>query len=89
MPQYDVEVKFTDISGPDALSARLSVEEKLRAAGFQHWQVVAIAPHTRSPIPTGSVPPLRSRRSSAYVGSALLVAAVLAWVLWFLWVLTG
>ncbi len=89
MPQYDVEVKFTDISGPDALSARLSVEEKLRAAGFQHWQVVGIAPHARSTIPTGSVPPLRSRRSSAYVGSALLVAAVAAWVLWFLWVLTG
>lgn len=89
MPQYDVEVKITDINEPDALAARLRVEEKLRAAGFKSWHVVAVAPRVRAATPSTTPFEMSARRSNAYIGSALLVAAVLAWVLWFLWVITG
>lgn len=89
MPQYDVEVRITDINEPDALAARLRVEEKLRAVGFKSWHVVAVAPRPRA-VGLATTPRAPStRRTNAYIGSALLVVAVLAWVLWFLWVITG
>ncbi|GBD27384.1 hypothetical protein HRbin30_02731 [bacterium HR30] len=90
MPQYDVEVRISDVNEPDALAARLFVEERLRAAGFKDWRVVAVSPKSRAAtLPAGAELRWQGRRSGTYVGSALLVAAVLAWVLWFLWVLTG
>ncbi|GIW45200.1 MAG: hypothetical protein KatS3mg077_2482 [Candidatus Binatia bacterium] len=90
MPQYEVEVKISEVNEPDALAARLYVEERLRSSGLKNWRVVTVSPKARaSGGPTPFVQTYRPRRNHAYVGSALLVAAVLAWVLWFLWVLTG
>ncbi|MCX8073892.1 MAG: hypothetical protein N3C12_15865 [Candidatus Binatia bacterium] len=90
MPQYEVEVRISEINESDALAARLRVEEGLRAAGFTNWRVVAVAPKSRS---TSLASALETRpyprRNANYIGSVLLVAAVVAWVLWFLWVLTG
>lgn len=91
MPQYDVEVRISNVNEPDALAARLFVEERLRAAGFKDWRVVAVSPKGRAAAgaATPAEVPYPARRRGAYFGSALLVAAVLAWVLWFLWVITG
>ncbi len=90
MPQYEVEVKILDINEPDALAARLAVEERLRSAGFKEWRVLAVSPKSRrGAIPVTPESAFRPRRTGSYVGSALLVAAVLAWALWFLWVVTG
>jgi hypothetical protein len=90
MPQYEVEVKISDVNEPDALAARLYVEEHLRSSGLKNWRVVTVLPKARaSGVPAPLAQPYRPRRNHAYFGSALLVAAVLAWVLWFLWVITG
>lgn len=92
MPQYEVDVRILDVNEPDALAARLAVENKLRAAGLDKWRVVAIH-QSAAPGPFDlprSPADLRARRSpTAYTGSVLLVAAIVAWVLWFLWVLSG
>lgn len=90
MPQYEVEVKVTEVNEPDALAARLYVEERLRSSGLKNWRVVTVTPKSRSSgVPPPLAPAYRPRRNNVYFGSALLVAAVLAWVLWFLWVITG
>jgi hypothetical protein len=92
MPQYQVDVRFTDVNEPDALAARLAVENRLRSAGFEKWRVVSVHATTTPPSGPGRAPtaPLHGRaQNAAYTGAVLLVAAIVAWVLWFLWVLTG
>lgn len=92
MPQYEVDVRILDLNEPDALAARLTVENKLRASGFEKWRVVGVHQRaTPSPFDLPRSPAaLRSRGSpTAYLGTLLLVAAIVAWALWFLWVLSG
>ncbi len=92
MPQYEVDVRILDVNEPDALAARLAVENRLRSAGFEKWRVVAVQRSSAGTPLTLSRAPNATRgfaQSSNYTGAVLLVAAIVAWVLWFLWILTS
>jgi hypothetical protein len=89
MPHYEATVRVLDVEEPDASTAKRVIEERLRAAGFSRWQVVhlglpgAVARTARRP------QRLLTPIDANYAGGALLVAAVVAWALWFLWLLAG
>lgn len=90
MPQYEVVVRVLDVSEPDSVAARRHVEERLRAGGVSRWQIANIAIQGSVP-PRVPVPPRRRTVSAqvSYAGGGMLVAAVVAWALWFLWMLAG
>jgi len=89
MAHYEASVRVFDIVEADASTARRLLEEQLRTAGFSRWQVVYLGVQgAAAPVP---------RRPQRFAGSAeandpsgsLLVAGVVAWGLWFLWLLGG
>lgn len=87
MAHFEVTVRLLDVVESDAQTAIRVIEERLRSAGFARWHVahvglqpavVPVARPVRRPLPT----------EAAY-GSGLLVAALLAWALWIVWLLAG
>jgi hypothetical protein len=88
MPQYEVVVRVLDVSEPDPVSARRHVEERLRAGGVGRWLVTSITPQGSSPPRVPAPPRHRTLGAQAsYAGGSMLIAAVVAWALWFLWML--
>lgn len=88
MAHFEATVRLFDIVEPDTVSARRAVDERLRAAGFTRWQIASIGLQgTTTRAPRVSRRPMRADVS--YAGGGLLVAAVVAWTLWFLWLLAG
>jgi hypothetical protein len=92
MPQFEVVIRIQDVGEADSAAARQSVEERLRMAGIQRWQVIQVTPQGLTPARNGAVhptPKLPPRRQPSYAGGTLVVAAVVAWAAWFLWMLAG
>jgi len=89
MAHFEAMVRLFDIVEPDPLDARRAVEERLRAAGFTRWHIVNVG--LQGANATRATRSLRRpmRTDMSYAGGGLLVAAVVAWTLWFLWLLAG
>jgi hypothetical protein len=89
MPQFESLVRLSEIEENDAGAARRAIEERLRTAGFHRWHIVNLSPQG-TPNHYRPRPPRRPTRvDRAYAGGGMLVAAVVAWTLWFLWLLAG
>ncbi len=96
MAQFEAEIRIQGLTEVDALTARRAMEEKLRAAGFERWKVVRIAPQRPNrkayrrpltrPLPNGTVH--AQARNDTGQGIWIVIAA-LAWAIWFVWLLGG
>jgi hypothetical protein len=95
MAHFEVTVRLSDVSEVDGPAARRAIEERLRAAGFSRWQIVAVGLQGAAPKNTSqrrtSIEPWRreARPDVSRAGNGLLVAALVAWTLWFLWLVAG
>jgi hypothetical protein len=88
MAHFEATVRVLDLEEQDVLLARRHIEERLHAAGFSRWQIVGLG------VQGTLTRPVRVRRRSTrpdatYIGGGLMVTAVVAWALWFLWMLAG
>ena len=88
MARFEATVRIFDVSESDTPAARRAIDERLRAAGFTRWRIARIGPQGSK---THRVEPPRpvARADLTYAGGGLLVAAVVAWTLWFLWLLAS
>ncbi|MFQ5666561.1 MAG: hypothetical protein ACE5I7_09035 [Candidatus Binatia bacterium] len=88
MARLEATVRLFDLVESDAPTARREIERRLRTAGFTRWQVVSVRSQGST---THVVTPHRrvTRSNVSYAGGGLLVAAVAAWTLWFLWLLAS
>jgi hypothetical protein len=88
MAHFEARVRLFDVVESNAPAARRAIEERLRAAGFSRWQIVRVG--LQGAITQSVTPPRRIVRTDvSYAGGGLLVAAVVAWTLWFLWLLAS
>lgn len=88
MAHFEATVRLFDVIGSNAPAARRALEERLRAAGFTRWQILGVTTQgTLARVVEPRRRPVR-RRDVSYAGGAL-VAAVVVWTLWFLWLLAG
>ena len=89
MAHFEATVRIFDVIESDAPAARRALDERLRAAGFKRWQVARIG--LQGAITTQGIERPRRvvRTDVSYAGGGLLVAAVVAWTLWFLWLLAS
>ena len=88
MAQFEATVRLFELAESDAAAARHTIETRLRSAGFTRWHIVSVgAPGTLTRTARSSRRPVRVEVS--YAGGGLLVAAIVAWALWFLYLLTG
>ena len=88
MAHFQATIRVFDVVGQDPPSARRLVEERLRQAGFSRWRVLHVG------LQRAVTPAVRPRRrpirtDASYAGGGLLLAAVFAWALWFLWLLNS
>ncbi|MBI3785983.1 MAG: hypothetical protein HY270_21535 [Deltaproteobacteria bacterium] len=89
MAQFEATVRVFEITESDPGAARKAVEERLRSSGFARFQIMNLG--VQGAIPMRVEPPRRRGVSTqaTYAGGGMLVAAVVAWTLWFLWMLAG
>ena len=88
MAHFEATVRLFDVIESNAPAARRALEERLRAAGFTRWQILGVV--TQGTLPRVVEPRRRTaRRPDISYAGALLVAAVVAWTVWFLWLLAG
>ena len=87
MAHFEATVRVFEVVESDSAAARRAVEERLRSGGFSRWQVVNVALQ-RAATPAVRVRPRPRRPQMTYTGGGLLVAAIVAWLLWFLYLLT-
>jgi len=88
MAHFEATVRLFDVVESDATAARRAVEDRLRAAGFGRWLVINVGPLLATP------PAIRPRHRPAntdvgYAGGVFLVVTVMAWAIWFLWMLVS
>lgn len=85
MGQFQATVRILDVSEPDAPAARRTVEERLQKSGFRRWQLVYLGEQSTRAVQR------YSRRSAAahagFSGGGMLLAAILSWTLWILWLI--
>jgi hypothetical protein len=90
MAHFEATVRILDVTESDAPAARRLIEERLREGGFSRWHILSLGVqgamvHAAHAVPR---PTRRARRVEvSYAGGGLLVAAVVAWTLWFFWLL--
>jgi hypothetical protein len=89
MPQFQATVRLFDIAEADGPGARRVLEERLRNAGFGRWQVTQLGLQAEVATVPARVARRRIRTDASYAGGGLLLVAVAAWALWFLWLLAG
>ncbi len=94
MAHFEVTVRLSDVNEADGPAARRAIEERLRAAGFSRWQIVGVGLQGAPKSTAQRRPSIETRRRSnqpdiSRAGGGLMVAAVVAWALWFLWLLAG
>ena len=88
MAHFEATVRIFDVTESDAPAARRAIEERLRGAGFTRWQIARIG--VQGAVPNKVEVRRRvARTDMSYAGGGMLVAAVVAWTLWFLWLLAG
>ena len=89
MTHFEATVRVFDIVEDDAAGARRMLETRLRTAGFTRWHIMGLGLQGAAS-PAAPRPSRRSVRAEPnFAGGGLLVAAVVAWALWFLWLLAG
>jgi hypothetical protein len=98
MTHFEAMVRIFDVNESNASAARRAIEDRLRVAGFTRWQVARVGPQRTI---TARVETYRAethraetrrpmvRSDVSFVGGGMLVAAVVAWTLWFLWLLAS
>jgi len=87
MARFEATVRILDVTESDAPAARRAIEERLRDAGFTRWHILSLGVQGAM-VRAVPRPPRRARRVEvSYAGGGLLVAAVVAWTLWFFWLL--
>jgi hypothetical protein len=87
MARFEATVRLFDIVEADAHAAWRMVEEQLRAAGFPRCRVTGMRlQEAAKPVIRARSRPMRTPAS--YAGGGLLIAAFLAWAMWFIWLLT-
>ncbi len=90
MPDFEATIRVHEVVDADKAAARRTIEERLRAAGFQHFQIISIAvPSAITPPALAPRQPARGSSRTVAMGGPLLVAAGAAWALWFLWMIAG
>ena len=88
MAHFEATVRIFDVTESNAPAARRAIEDRLRVAGFTRWQIARVG--VQGTIPHKIEPRRRvARTDMSYAGGGMLVAAVVAWTLWFLWLLAG
>ena len=88
MAHFEATVRVLDVTESDAPAARRVIEERLREGGFTRWHILSLGVQGAM-VHAVTRPARRARRVEvSYAGGGLLVAAVVAWTLWFLWLLT-
>jgi len=85
MPNFEVRVRLLDVSENDAWTARQAVEERMRAAGFKHWQIVNLRLQDAAPPPRPAIRQRRGRPGESSLAGGLIITAALAWSLWVWW----
>ena len=95
MAHFEATVRILDVTESDAPAARRLIEERLREGGFARWHILSLGVQgtmthaVARPAARAARALRRPRRVEvSYAGGGLLVAAVVAWTLWFLWLLT-
>jgi hypothetical protein len=88
MGRFQATVRILDLTEPDAPTAVRTVEERLHKAGFDRWRVVSLHPQT---VRISSRRPRRRtiRREINHTDRAILLGAILACAVWFLWFIAG
>ena len=87
MAHFEATVRILDVTESDAPAARRVIEERLREGGFTRWHILSLGVQGAM-VHAVSRPARRARRVEvSYAGGGLLVAAVVAWTLWFFWLL--
>ena len=89
MAQFEATVRVFEISESDPAAARQLVEERLRSGGFSRFQIMNLGVHGAIPMRVEAPRRQRTRAQASFAGGGVLVAAVVAWTLWFLWMLAG
>ena len=84
MGRFQATVRILDVTEPDAPTAVRTVEERLHQAGFNRWQLVSLHPQA---VHISGRRPLR--REVNHTGGAILLGAMLALALWFLWLIAS
>jgi hypothetical protein len=87
MANFEATVRIFEVIEANAPAARRVIDERLRAAGFKRWQVARIGP--QGTLQIGGEARRAVRPDVTYAGGGMLVAAVVAWTLWFLWLLAS
>jgi hypothetical protein len=88
MAHFEATVRVFDVIESNAPAARRAIEERLRTTGFSRWQIVAVGP--QGTITRHEKRPRRAvQKDLSYAGGGILIAAVVAWTLWFLWLLAS
>ena len=88
MANFEATVHVFEVSESNAAAARRAIEDRLRVAGFTRWRVGRVVPQGTI-VHRADSPRRVARTDASYVGGAMLIAAVLAWTLWFLWLLAS
>ena len=83
MPQFEATVRLFEVVEADAIAARQILEERLRNAGFTRYQISSVKLESAR---TPAVPVTEARRRT---DQRFLAVIVVAWVLWFVWLLVG
>jgi hypothetical protein len=87
MAHFEATVRVLDVTESDAPAARRVIEERLREGGFTRWRILSLGVQGAM-VHAVTRPVRRARRVEvSYAGGGLLVAAVVAWTLWFFWLL--
>ncbi|MFI5395524.1 MAG: hypothetical protein ACHQ9S_08325 [Candidatus Binatia bacterium] len=89
MEHFQVTVRLLELLEPDAATARLKVEERLRAAGFSRWQIISLGLQAMVTSPQPPYRPPQRRPNTREAGVGMLLAAAVAWLLWLVWLLGG
>ncbi len=88
MANFEATVQIFEVNESNAAAARRAIDDRLRVAGFTRWRIARVGPQGTTIHRTDS-PRRVVRADASYVGGAMLIAAVLAWTLWFLWLLAS
>jgi hypothetical protein len=87
MPKFQATVRVSDLEGADPAAAQHLLDERLKGAGFENWQVLSIeTPGAVRRRERREIRPVARRRSQSD-GWGLFFVAAGAWVVWFLWAL--
>ncbi|MBI1816887.1 MAG: hypothetical protein HYR72_18055 [Deltaproteobacteria bacterium] len=85
MPNFRATVRFHDVPGPDVLTARKTLEERIQTSGLGHWRVVDIVKEgaTRR---SANAAAARWRTDRDIAGKLMIMGAAV-WAVWFFWIL--